>query len=146
MQSLEVTQASAGFAIEIDLLADQPDEQYADPDRPREAGDVPADAVTVGVDEEAEETDRPDERSEQEEPGEGIRRRGVHASRAADEGPHRGQPDDRPGRPEAERRPAPRRHDERRQHRPDPDDADHQQDGHEREPQAEQDACVIAQT
>ena len=74
MQHVEVALARARFAIEPDLLSQQADEDDAHSERPREARQVPRDAVAERVEQEAEQAEDPDERREQEVGAEGVAR------------------------------------------------------------------------
>src|SRR3989442_9644980 len=74
MQDLEVPLARPRFAVEPDLLAQQPYEDDADAEGPREPGEIPRNAVAKRVQQEPEQAEDPEERSEEEVPTERIAR------------------------------------------------------------------------
>ena len=104
VEALQVALAGAGLAVEPDLLAQESDEDEADPEGSRETGQVPRDAVaeTLGG-QEPHEPHHPDHGGEEQIRGEGIALAAEETSATTPEHPYRERAEERTARPEGER-------------------------------------------
>ena len=140
MEDVEVSLARARLPVEPHLLAQQPDEDDADAERPRESRQVPRDAVAVGADQHPDQSEHPDVGGEEEVAAEGVSRE--VATQAAPQRPRAGGGADEDARPEAEGREPPGHPDHGGQERTDlehddnDDRAEHDDAGADPEPAA----------
>ena len=145
VQPLQVHQAPVGFPVEPHLLAQQADKDQPHADRSGEAGQVPADAVPVRVEEESGQADQPDERGDEEKRLESGLLVAAELRPSGPERPDSGEPVGDTGGPARERRQVARAHDHRRQERADLDDGDADADAQNQEADHDPDPRAIAQ-